>query len=185
MQNIIVLTAFGLMVIVLFLQGISLKHLKIGIFGKPPIQKFWFVISKFSLFGTIILCNLKAIHKEPFQTNTPDYLIWSGITLIVIGCAIEIISFINLGMALKFGLPEEKTTLKTKGLYSLSRNPIYLGFFVVCIGSLCYYPNIVNLILIVTTVYLHYKITLAEEKFLEKTFGKEWEIYKNKVRRYI
>lgn len=179
------MAAFSLMGIALFIQGVILKLHKNGVMGKPPIGKAWFLISKLTFFTSCGLCIMQAIKVKFIYTDVPDYISWIGAVLIITGCIFEMFSFMSLGSALKFGLPEEKTSLKTKGLYKISRNPIYLGFFIICAGSLLYYPNLINGFLIIVSVYLHYRITLAEEKFLEKTFSEEWISYKKKVRRYI
>ena len=89
------------------------------------------------------------------------------------GLIIVILGFFGLGSSVSVGLPEEKL-LKTGGIYQFSRNPMYLGGFIMCVGSCVYSIHIINFILFAITVAIHHSIVLKEEKFLEKRFGDSW-----------
>lgn len=186
MEKIIILASYSLMGIALFFQGAVLIMKKKSMTGKSPIGKGWFVLSKLAIFISFGFSILKATGRQPFfALEVPVFLMWTGIILIAAGSIFATIAFFNLGLELKFGIPSEKTSLKTKGLYSISRNPIYFAFFVICAGSVIYYPDLFNIFFAMLGIYLHYQITLAEEKFLETAFGKDWNNYKKKVRRFI
>ena len=66
------------------------------------------------------------------------------------------------------GIPEgDKTEIVTTGIYSMSRNPAFLGFDLVYIGLLLMFFNPVLLVFsIFAMVMLHMQI-LQEEKYLE------------------
>jgi protein-S-isoprenylcysteine O-methyltransferase Ste14 len=102
-----------------------------------------------------------------------------------LGLMIVVISMINLGGSIRLGLPTEKTTLKTSGLYRLSRNPIYLGFNLMSIAAMAYCMNIVVWVLGIYSMLTYHLIIMGEEKFLAERFKDEYANYKKKVRRYI
>ena len=101
------------------------------------------------------------------------------------GSPIAIIGMLNLGSSLRFGLPEEKTGLRKTGLYRFSRNPIYAGFYLITISSMLYCANPLVIILGIYGIYVHHRVVLSEEGFLENRFGREYEEYREKVRRYL
>ena len=90
-----------------------------------------------------------------------------------------------LGKSTRFGLPTEKTVLKTRGLYKISRNPIYFGFNLITLSSIIYFINPIILVPGIYSIVVYHLIIIGEEKFLEKAFGVAYLKYKKKVRRYI
>ena len=81
---------------------------------------------------------------------------------------------------------EEKTNLVTTGIYSISRNPAFLGFDLMYIGILF---SFFNWFLCFATgfavVFFHLQIVNVEEDFLIEAFGNEYLQYKSKVCRYL
>ena len=92
---------------------------------------------------------------------------------------------ISMKNSWRVGIPEEKTELITDGIYRFSRNPAFVGFDLTYICTLLIFPSFPLLILSVwSAVMLHFQI-LREEEFMLNTFGKEYEVYRRKVRRYF
>lgn len=80
---------------------------------------------------------------------------------------------------------EDDTKLVTSGIYKVSRNPAFFGFYCVYLGILLMFFNWVLLIFSVfAMVMLHLQI-LQEEKYLPDVFGGEYVNYKESVCRYI
>ena len=80
----------------------------------------------------------------------------------------------------------DKTELVTSGIYQISRNPAFLGFDLLYIGTLLMFFNWILCILTVFAVIMyHLQIVNVEEDFLLATFGNEYLQYKKKVCRYI
>ena len=80
----------------------------------------------------------------------------------------------------------DKTELVTSGIYQISRNPAFLGFDFLYIGTLLMFFNWILCILTVFAVIMyHLQIVNVEEEFLLATFGNEYLQYKKKVCRYI
>ena len=152
--------------------------------GKSPITVALLITGKIAmlfcwLFVLTKTSNILTMHYDSQTTQ------WIGIALYAFGIVIVIFGFIGLGSSVSVGLPEEKTVLKTEGIYRFSRNPMYLGGFVICLGSCLYSIHIINVILFAITFAIHHNIVLKEEIFLEKRFGNSWLEYKEKVHRYI
>jgi protein-S-isoprenylcysteine O-methyltransferase Ste14 len=65
--------------------------------------------------------------------------------------------------------------LNTKGIYSTVRHPLYLGNYFMWIGIVMYTFNIWYIVLVSLLFWLYYeRIMFAEERFLEKKFGKDY-----------
>lgn len=80
----------------------------------------------------------------------------------------------------------DKTELITNGIYQISRNPAFLGFDLLYIGTLLMFFNWILCILTVFAVIMyHLQIVNVEEEFLDAAFGNEYLQYKKKVCRYI
>ena len=158
---------------------------KINLFGQPPIHRILFVMGKtanFSCWFIFIYNLIKSffIHYKP----TIILVTLSTITLLISTIFI-VASFNHLGVLNKFGLPSDKTKIIKKGIYSYSRNPMYLGFYFLNVSSIFYHPHLINIFLGVLGIIIHHLITLGEEKYMLQVFGNNWLDYKEKVRRYI
>ena len=80
----------------------------------------------------------------------------------------------------------DKTQLVTNGIYQISRNPAFLGFDLLYIGTLLMFFNWVLCILTVFAIIMyHLQIVNVEEDFLLAAFGNEYLQYKKKVCRYL
>jgi len=152
--------------------------------GNPPINRFWFFLAKLSaavcllyFFSPFLFRNIPC-YASPITTVT-------GVLLFLTGGAILWLGVANLGKSTAMGLPINDTELKTQGLYRFSRNPIYLGLFVMCAGSCLNAMHPVNILCACLSIILHHRIILAEERFLASRFGEAWEQYRRKVRRYL
>jgi protein-S-isoprenylcysteine O-methyltransferase Ste14 len=80
---------------------------------------------------------------------------------------------------------ETKTELVTTGIFSFSRNPIFLGMVVSLIGLFFATPNVLTLcLMVVGYVTIQMQIRL-EEEYLTKMHGEAYLDYKRRVRRMI
>lgn len=80
---------------------------------------------------------------------------------------------------------ENKTKLVTLGLFSMSRNPIYLFLLIGLVGMFLILPNAVTFaILFAAFLVLHITMRL-EEDFLQKQHGEAYINYQKSVRRLI
>jgi protein-S-isoprenylcysteine O-methyltransferase Ste14 len=127
----------------------------------------------------------KALFPDFGYITVPASLSWAGTLLLVIGCILFVPAVLQLGSSLRYGIPQEGTKLKTTGIFRISRNPLYLGMFSICIGSVLYFPDLINLAFCIYTFVVHLKIIRGEEEFLAGRFGEEWNAYSAKVRKLI
>ena len=84
------------------------------------------------------------------------------------------------------GSLEKNKVLTARGPYSLIRNPMYLGRFLVILGGIFLLGNI-YFVFVYGTLYYFYMVNRVkrEEKHLEKIFGEPYREYCLKVNRFI
>ena len=107
--------------------------------------------------------------------------------LIVIGLALAIAGIRNFTRA---GTPvptnEPTVALVTTGIHGRTRNPIYLGMFLIYLGIGVAAQSLWILILTVPlAILIRYGVVSREEAYLERLFGEPYWDYKNRVRRWL
>ena len=82
--------------------------------------------------------------------------------------------------------PDQASTLVNSGIFSFTRNPMYLGMLFILL-SISFNFNILGGIIIcfLFKIYITRFQIMPEEEAMEKIFGKDFVEYKNKVRRWI
>ena len=76
--------------------------------------------------------------------------------------------------------------LNSSGIYAVVRHPLYLGNYLIWIGTTCFVFNIAFIVLISLLFWLYYeRIMFAEERFLEKKFGNEYLKWSNKIPAFV
>lgn len=123
----------------------------------------------------------------PLARPIPARAAYAGYLLCAAGFGI---SFWGGSQLFRAGTPlrpfEESTTLVTRGLYRISRNPIYLGLVLLLTGTAlamrAVTPLAVPPLLIMA---LQRSFIRHEERALEERFGEEYRCYKRRVRRWI
>ncbi len=110
-----------------------------------------------------------------------------GAVMSIAGTIIFIVAVQTMRNSWRAGVSTtDKTELVTNGIYQISRNPAFLGFDLLYIGTLLMFFNWILCILTVFAVIMfHLQIVNVEEDFLLATFGNEYLQYKKKVCRYI
>ena len=80
----------------------------------------------------------------------------------------------------------DTSELVTTGIYQWSRNPQYLGWFLVLLGiSLIGSSGLALLYTTIGIILFHLYIIRCEEPYLEHLFGKKYLLYKKGIPRYI
>lgn len=110
-----------------------------------------------------------------------------GAVMSVTGTIVFIVAVQTMRDSWRAGVSKtDKTELVTNGIYQISRNPAFLGFDLLYIGTLLMFFNWILCILTAFAVLMyHLQIVNVEEEFLLATFGNEYLQYKKKVCRYI
>ena len=81
---------------------------------------------------------------------------------------------------------EVSTVLITRGVFRVSRNPMYLGFVMFLLGIALFLGSLIPYVVIVVFAFLLDKVFIrVEEEMLEEKFGKAWLDHKKEVRRWI
>ena len=114
-------------------------------------------------------------------------------TLTIFGLAVLGASFIwtsaaqiNMHASWRVGIDEkQKTKLVNTGIFSVSRNPIYLGMIASILGLFLVTPNAFTILLLALGYVLIQVQVRLEEDFLYKMHGKAYLDYKESVRRFI
>ena len=82
--------------------------------------------------------------------------------------------------------PEEASKLVVKGVYRVTRNPMYLGFLLLLLAWAIFLGNLgAFLVIAVFVLYMNLFQIAPEERALAARFGAEFEEYKRRVRRWI
>ncbi len=137
--------------------------------------------------ATVIVLVVELIAIFLNATFFPTVVRVLGIVAAGLGDIVFFMSVTTMGTSWRAGVNKsEKTNLVTNGIYSISRNPAFLGFDLVYIGILLMFFAWWHLIFAVfAIVMLHLQIVMVEEPFLPSVFGEKYINYKNKVGRYL
>lgn len=86
----------------------------------------------------------------------------------------------------RIGIDEKhKTRLVTEGVFSISRNPIFLGMLSTLLGLFLVIPNAITFMVLITGfISVQIQVRL-EEEFLLKTHGEAYKNYCSKTKRWI
>ena len=140
-------------------------------------------IMKFVTYS-IVFVEIISIYKNTSLAFIP--LRFIGLIIGIVGVVLFGIAVHTMKDSWRAGIPEsDKTDLVTTGIFRISRNPAFLAFDFVYMGVLLMFFNwILLLFTIFAMIMLHLQIK-QEEFFLIETFGKEYQEYKQKTRRYL
>jgi len=152
-------------------------------------HKNWWQISEV-VFGVPFLAAIALQLVLPFSLTRGflrSALIPGGATLIIVGAALIINArreFAQRGQPTDPGHPT--TTIVTTGVFSVSRNPIYMGAVCFLIGiALAFNLSWVLVLLLPSIVACHYVLIAPEERYLASKFGEEYFKYVASVHRWI
>ena len=150
-----------------------------GVVARPP----------FLFLGALLLGAVwDRLLPLPFPVPGTNLVHWIvGGALILIGLAPFAAGVRNFSRA---GTPVQgyKPTraLVTTGIYRWTRNPIYLGMFLIYGGiGLAAQSPWVLLITVPLAITIRYGVVAREEAYLERRFGDDYRSYKDRVRRWL
>jgi len=189
-QNISSVCLFALFVIIVLIRAAVLRRrgIRVIVFGQTDKSDFILVpimlaIAYTALAGTFGLPIWEILIRPFWSSLIPG---WFGLALCIIANAGFIVTLAGFGDSFRVGIDENKPDrLITSGMFALSRNPIYVCFFMFIAGLFMIHRNIVIAVgAVLFTLAIHRQI-LREEKFLSSHYGGEYEDYRKKVRRYL
>lgn len=86
----------------------------------------------------------------------------------------------------RIGIDEKhKTRLVTEGVFSISRNPIFLGMISTLFGLFLVIPNALTFMVFITGFIVVQIQVRLEEEFLLKTHGEYYKTYCSQIKRWI
>ncbi len=76
--------------------------------------------------------------------------------------------------------------LVAKGIYSHSRNPMYIGYLLIILGEFIFFGHLLLLgYFFLAVILIHLFIVLYEEPILKKRFGETYSEYLQKTPRWV
>jgi protein-S-isoprenylcysteine O-methyltransferase Ste14 len=112
----------------------------------------------------------------PFKLHT----LWFYIGLIVF-----VIGLIFLGSATMSFMTTPVDELITKGIYQVSRHPMYLSTFLICIGTGTATASWIFMLMSLLMAYCFRGEALIEERVCLEQYGRDYQEYTNRVPRWI
>lgn len=145
----------------------------------PPVAQV--VVTAAAMYGIA-----KVLSALKFSFNGSAVL---ALGLAVIGVSSGIMGVIQFREAQTTPNPqalEKVSSLVTSGIYNYSRNPMYLGLVLILLGWALYLSHLLAFVCVVFfVVYITRFQIQPEERMMAKKFGKHYQAYLAKVRRWI
>lgn len=147
-----------------------------GVFVPPPLQ-----------FGAAVAAGVILDGNAPGWHQLTDPLRFAGVVVALAGL---VLIAICLGLFRRFGTRPEPwqpdQALIASGVYRFSRNPMYLGMALLCLGIAMLFESLVAIILVgAALVVIDIYVVAREEAYLARRFGAEYDAYRAKVRRWL
>jgi len=150
-----------------------------GVIARPPFMFLGSLLAGFLVHWLLPL---------PFPVAWASTISWiiAGL-LILVGISVFVAGIRNFtGAGTPVPTNEPTRALVTTGIHGITRNPIYLGMFLIYAGIGTAAQNLWILILLVPlAITMRYGVVAREETYLEKLFGEAYRDYKIRVRRWI
>ena len=157
-------------------MGNNNKHLPL--FGVGPVI----------VFGQVLITAIAIGLTYVFDVNFASFDILE-IPFIVIGILFIMFGFyLDLSAKYKSKLFKnvEENKLITDGVYAYTRNPVYSGGFLVCVGAVFIANNLLLFIVpVVCWIYMTIFLIKTEEVWLKDLYGQDYIEYCKKVNRCI
>ena len=145
----------------------------------PPVAQV--IITAAAMYGTA-----KIMPSLQFSLSGSTVL---AVGLGVIGMSLGVMGVTQFRKAQTTPNPqalEKVYSLVTSGIYRYSRNPMYLGLVLILLGWAFYLSHFLAFVLLpVFILYMTRFQIQPEEQMMARKFGKTYQAYLNKVRRWI
>ena len=156
----------------------NMTHKNANVIARPPLIFLAFVVA-----GLMI----NALSPMTIFHQTTAWIKYLGILLVIDGLVLIVWAWCQFRMAdTPLDTSASVKHIVTRGIYRLTRNPIYLGMIIVYLGVALRMNNawlLIGLIILLPTIYVG--VILREERYLENRFQDEYRDYRNRVRRWM
>jgi protein-S-isoprenylcysteine O-methyltransferase Ste14 len=145
------------------------------------------------LFAAVVAAAaVYALSERLYEYLTPiarlerAWLRWAGVALLLVSLAWTVVAQAQMGESWRIGIDEEhRTPLVRKGVFGLSRNPIFLGMMLTLLGLFLVIPDAATLLVLGLGVVLIQIQVRLEEEFLSDAHGEDYAEYRRGVRRWL
>lgn len=150
-----------------------------GVIARPPLL----------FLGALVLGGvLDRLLPLPIAVPGGELIRWTiaGVVIIV-GSALALAGIRNFSRE-GTPVPTNKPTraLVTSGVHGWTRNPIYLGLFLVYVGiGMAVQSAWILILTLHLAITIRYGVVAREEAYLERRFGDAYRAYKARVRRWL
>ncbi len=131
---------------------------------------------------------LPSLYRQllPIPYVSHEVFAWIGIALLLFALVWILIAQSQMQTSWRIGIDEDvRTDLVQRGLFKISRNPIFLGIRMMLVGLFLVLPNAVMLVIwVVGEILIQIQVRL-EEEFLTRIHGDHYRTYQQQVRRWI
>lgn len=126
------------------------------------------------------------VYTAPIVWLDFDVFKWIGLALLIVSFVWTAIAQAQMGTSWRIGIDKEnRTELVHKGLFTVSRNPIFVGMRVALLGVFLIIPNALTLLALgLGDVLMQIQVRL-EEEHLRGLHGADYDAYQSEVRRWI
>jgi protein-S-isoprenylcysteine O-methyltransferase Ste14 len=118
--------------------------------------------------------------------EAPAWLVATGVGVAFAGVVCFGLAVVAMQENWRAGIDaSQKTELVTRGIYRISRNPAFVGFDLLSIGTAIAFPNLVLIGLTLVAVAVFHLQIRQEEQYMRAVFGADYADYMRKTRRYL
>ena len=136
--------------------------------GKEKVTSFLSLFLQMSFFIISIF----------IQLELNSVMFYIGLILAIIGFAGHIAAKISFGKS-------EINSIAEKGVYSISRNPMYFSMIIIFTGAVIASKSLLLLILLIGLIVTCHFLILGEERYCKEKYGDIYNDYIQRVPRYL
>jgi len=142
------------------------------------------------VYGAATLLAIWLLQKHfPIVQTDAVWPATGGWILVAIGLLIDLVSVLNFKSAattINPLRPENTSSLVTRGFYTISRNPMYLGMAIMLTGAVLIFRSLSPVLMpVLFCIVVTFMQIIPEEKVLDELFGEEYQRYKKQVPRWV
>ncbi len=160
------------------MQTTATKKDSPGVYIPPPL-----------IYAALFLLSFLLQEMAPLDRSFFYSAIAANISIVLIICSLifiipAILQFVRSKNSVATVKPA--SSLQFRGIYGLTRNPMYFGLLLLYVGIGIVKGNWWTIMLIpVLIVLVHVLVIKKEEAYLERAFGQDYINYRKQVRRWI
>jgi protein-S-isoprenylcysteine O-methyltransferase Ste14 len=168
---------------VFLLRGYGIQAMKFGATDKSD-----FLIPPFALFYVYVLFatafSWPGGGMRQFFESEP--IAWLGVLFCLAELLLFVCTLISFGRSFRVGIDaDDPGALIEDRVFAFSRNPIYVALAIILIGEFLIFSNWMTLIYLCGAGWLLHRQVLREERYLKRHYGRAYDEYCRRVRRYL